>query len=110
MAELALDQAHEWVSFDDPDENRTWVFDVTFLLSHWGCIYGRGCQGVLTGPTPELMQGCCSYGAHFTDDEDVRRVEAAAATLGPDEWQFHAQGQRRGTVKTNRAGERTSRL
>ena len=63
--------AHEWVSFEDPDEQRTWRFDVTFLLSHWECIYGRGCQGVLTGPAPEMEQGCCSYGAHFTDDEDL---------------------------------------
>ena len=73
--------AHEWVSFEDPDEDRTWVFDVTFLLSGWQCIYGRGCQGVLTGPAPELEQGCCSYGAHFTDDDDVARVKAAAKTL-----------------------------
>ena len=47
----------------------------------WQCIYGRGCQGVLTGPAPELAQGCCSYGAHFTDDDDADRVEAAARTL-----------------------------
>ena len=59
--------AHEWVSFEDAEEMRTWVFDVTFLASRWTCIFGRGCQGVLTGPAPELVQGCCSYGAHFTD-------------------------------------------
>src|SRR4051812_38450153 len=72
--------AHEWISFEDPDEERTWVFDVTFLLSSWSCIFGQGCLGVLTGPAPELVQGCCSYGAHFTGPEDVARVEAAAAT------------------------------
>ena len=44
------------------------MFDVTFLLSRWTCIFGDGCQGVLTGPAPELVQGCCSYGAHFTDE------------------------------------------
>ncbi|MEA2685661.1 MAG: hypothetical protein QOE93_856, partial [Actinomycetota bacterium] len=48
----------EWVSFEDEDEYRTWVFDVTFLLSRWSCIYGHGCQGVLTGPAPEKEQGC----------------------------------------------------
>ena len=46
--------AREWVSFEDPDEERTWVFDVTFLTSNWTCIYGNGCQGVLTEPAPEL--------------------------------------------------------
>jgi hypothetical protein len=81
--------AHDWVSFPDPREDRTWVVDVTFLLSRWRCIFGDGCQGVLTGPAPELMQGCCSYGAHFIDDEDVERVVAAAATLTPEDWQFH---------------------
>src|SRR4051794_34036749 len=30
---------HEWVSFDDPDADRTWVFDVTFLASNWTCIF-----------------------------------------------------------------------
>ena len=66
---------HEWVSFPDPDEDRTWVFDVTFLESNWTCIYGQGCQGVLTGPAHELVQGCCSYGAHFTGKTDVKRVD-----------------------------------
>ncbi len=100
----------EWVSFDDAHEQRTWVFDVTFLLSRWTCIFGRGCQGVLTGPAPELMHGCCDYGAHFTGPDDEARVEAAAATLGPEEWQFRAQGRRRGVVKTTRAGERMTRI
>jgi hypothetical protein len=100
----------EWVSFEDGTELRTWVFDVTFLLSRWTCVFGRGCQGVLTGPAPELVQGCCSYGAHFTDEDDVARVEKAAATLGPEEWQFRAQGRRRGVVKTTAGGERVTRM
>ena len=91
-----LQDAHEWVSFEDPDEDRTWMVDVTFLLSNWRCVFGDGCQGVLTGPAPELVQGCCSYGAHFTDDDDVARVEEAAAVLSPEEWQFHDKGHRKG--------------
>jgi hypothetical protein len=102
--------AHEWVSFEDPEEERTWVFDLTFLLSPWTCIFGQGCQGVLTGPTPELEQGCCSYGAHFTDDEDKERVEAAAATLTADQWQFQRQGRQRGVVLKQRDGTWRSRL
>jgi hypothetical protein len=102
--------AHEWVSFEDPGEHRTWVFDVTFLTSPWTCIFGRGCQGVLTGPAPELVQGCCSYGAHFTDDEDIARVEAAAARLTAAEWQHLRQGRTRGIWKTERSGERVTRM
>ena len=100
----------EWVSFDDDEENRTWVFDVTFLLSGWTCIFGRGCQGVLTAPAPELVQGCCSYGAHFTDADDVARVEAAAATLESSQWQFRRQGRSRGVWRTTRQGEMVTRL
>ncbi|MGH9226616.1 MAG: hypothetical protein ACRD2W_23160 [Acidimicrobiales bacterium] len=100
----------EWVSFEDAHEQRTWVFDVTFLLSRWTCVFGHGCQGVLTGPTPELVQGCCSYGAHFTGEEDAARVEAAAATLSAEDWQFRAAGRRRGVLKTNRSGEVVTRM
>jgi hypothetical protein len=101
---------HEWVSFEDGAEARTWVFDVTFLLSRWRCIYGQGCQGVLTGPAEELVQGCCSYGAHFTDDDDVTRVKAAAKTLTDNDWQFAATGRRGGVVRTQPDGTRVSRL
>ena len=87
--------AHEWVSFPDTEEERTWMFDVTFLESNWTCIFNRGCQGVLTGPAEELVQGCCSYGAHMTSGKDARRVERAARSLTPEQWQFFRQGQPR---------------
>ena len=111
----APDGAHEWMSFPDPDDERTWLFDVTFLESNWTCIFGRGCQGVMTGPAPELVQGCCSYGAHFTGPKDARRVEAAAATLTPEQWQFWRQGQPRDgghprVVKRSAKGDLSTRL
>jgi hypothetical protein len=112
-AELDLDaaeNAHEWVSFEDPEEERTWVFDVTFMLSHWGCIFGRGCQGVLTEAAPELVQGCCSYGAHFVDAADRRRVERVAKTLTDEQWQFRRKGLERGIIKQNKKGESMTRL
>jgi hypothetical protein len=104
------EDAHEWVSFEDPDEERIWVFDVTFLTSPWTCIFGNGCLGVLTGPTPEMEQGCCSYGAHFTDDEDAARVEAAAQTLTAEQWQFRSKGLKRGVLRTTKKGDTVSRL
>lgn len=85
------------------------MFDATFLESNWTCIYGQGCPGILTGPAPELELGCCSYGAHFVDKNDVRRVERAAATLTDEEWQFRHRA-RNGVTKTNRRGERVTRL
>jgi len=97
------DDAHEWVSFGDPDEDRTWVIDVTFLASAWKCIYFEGCQGVLTGPAAELVEGCCSYGAHLSDNKDARRVQAAAARLTPSQFQHLKRARRVGVVK--RQGE-----
>src|SRR5919107_3821728 len=108
---LVRKQEHEWLSFDDPDERRHWMFDVTFLLSNWTCIFGRGCPGVLTEPTPELVQGCCSYGAHFLDEEDVARVAAAAATLTAEQWQFAKRGRGpKGFVRRTKDGELVTRL
>src|SRR5580698_5106107 len=92
--------AHEWISFEDDEEERTWVFDATFLTSNWTCIFGNGCQGVLTGPAPELVQGCCSYGAHLVDKKDARRVEKVAATLTPEEWQNH--GVKKKVIEVNK--------
>jgi hypothetical protein len=103
-----LTDTHEWISFEDDEEERTWMFDVTFLTSNWTCIFGNGCQGVLTGPAPELVQGCCSYGAHLVNKKDARRVEKAAATLTPEEWQNH--GTKKAVIHENKGGETVTRL
>lgn len=108
MTTTPLD-AHEWVSFDDDHLQRTWLLDATFLESNWTCIFGQGCQGVLTAPTPELVQGCCSYGAHFSDDADRQRVELAATRLTADQWQFRDKGAK-GTTRVSKKGEMTTRL
>ncbi len=100
---------HEWLSFEDPHEERTWVFDVTFLTSGWRCIYGCGCQGVLSEPAAELAQGCCSYGAHFVDDDDVAQVQAAAARLTAAQWQFKRRA-RGGFLAVDGEGTRTTKL
>jgi hypothetical protein len=98
--------AHEWVSFEDPDEDRTWLVDVTFLSSPWQCIFGQGCQGVLTADARDLVQGCCSYGAHFSDERDISRVRAAVDELLATEWQFAEIGRREGFLDDS--GEATT--
>ncbi len=102
---------HEYVSFDDPEEDRTWVFDLTFLTSNWSCIFGQGCPGVYDAPAPELVQGCCSYGAHFTGPEDRQHVELMAERLTAEQWQFRKESKKRGgPIKVNKQGETVSRL
>ncbi len=104
------DDSHEYLSFEDPAEERTWIFDTTFLRSNWTCIWGAGCQGVLTEAASELQQGCCSYGAHFIDAADVQTVVQTAAKLTPQNWQFHAVGAEHGWSDTEPDGTVVTRL
>ncbi len=102
---------HEWISFDDPTEDRTWVIDATFLLSSWTCIFGQGCQGVLEDDATALEQGCCSHGAHFLDDADVATVEDAVERLTDDQWQYRRSASRGGFLGSDPdSGERMTRV
>jgi len=98
------DDVHEWLSFEDPTEQRTWLFDATFLRSNWTCIFGAGCQGVLDAPAADLNQGCCSYGAHFVDDDDVANLVKHVVRLKPHQWQFHAKAKKRGFLEPDGEG------
>ena len=107
---MSTPQYREWVSFDDPDGS-TWHFDLTFLASNYGCIFGRGCPGVLTELAPEYEHGCCNYGAHIVSDEDREAVEAHIARLTSDEWQFaQVAADRGGAMRANEAGELVTEL
>lgn len=108
MTNIPVD-AHEWVTFEDPKRKREWRFDVSFLESNWTCIFGNGCKGVLTEDATDMVQGCCSYGAHFVDEKDQKRVEKAAKRLTEDQWQFKAKGAK-GTTRTKKNGEIVTRL
>ena len=105
-----FEDLHEYVSFEDPDEYRTWVFDLTFLTSSWTCIYGRGCPGVLTAPAPELEQGCCSYGAHFVDDEDHEQTKVFIDALTDEQWQFRSKGRKDGATRRTKDGQWVTRV
>ncbi len=97
---------HEWVSFEDPDEDRTWIFDLTFLTANWTCIYGRGCPGVLDGPAPELEQGCCSYGAHFTGDEPTVPTSRRRRRSSTRRVAVHQEGARSEAADLRQQGRR----
>lgn len=106
----SADDVHEWLSFEDPTEHRTWMVDATFLRSSWTCIFGAGCQGVLDADATFMEQGCCSHGAHFIDDADVQTVVAAVGRLRKRHWQFHQEGRRNGVLDTDDEGATTTRL
>lgn len=104
------DSRHEWVSFDDGDGD-TWMFDLTFLASSWTCIFGQGCLGVHETATPELGHGCCSFGSHLQDADDLARVRKAVKRLTRESWQFHDRAKKlNGPIYKNRAGETVTRV
>ena len=87
MPETPLDIARTWAEMPDPaNPGQRFRLDLTWLTSSWTCIFGSGCKGIYADRPDD---GCCTLGAHFTDDDDVQRVQAVVAELGEDEWQMH---------------------
>lgn len=84
--EIVLGFPRTWVEFTDPaDADQVIRADLTWLTSRWRCTFGAGCPGIVG----DAAVGCCSFGAHFTDADDVARVERAVARLTPRTWDRH---------------------
>jgi len=95
--EIPLDFPREWVDFTDPDDAEHVIrVDLTWLCSRWTCIFGAGCHGILRNRPDD---GCCTHGAFFTDTADSKRVRRTMRELTPENWQFHAAGQRSWTER-----------
>ena len=113
MPEVSLDIPRTWIEFVDPlrpepaetpedledgeeaeeaDLPQRFRCDITWLTSSWTCIYGSGCSGIYADRPHD---GCCTLGAHFTDDEDIERVEATVKRLTAETWQFREEGRKR---------------
>jgi hypothetical protein len=71
----------EWLTFPSPvDPDHQYRVNVSFMLSNYECIFGRGCPGLLhDGPTPDV--GCCTRGVTFYDDDDFAHVSEMVAEL-----------------------------
>ncbi len=96
-----------WVEFTDPsDPDHILRCDLTWLTSRWTCIFGRGCPGIYASRPDD---GCCTHGAHFSDEDDERRVREVSTRLGADVWQLRDDGLRRGVVETDEDGEHKTR-
>ncbi len=100
---------HRWISILD-DDGDTWLFDATFLLSSYNCIYGQGCQSIDVEVDRAEVLGCCVHGAHFVDEEDLEEVREATARLTPEQWQYQARANRKGgPFKQNKDGDWVTR-
>ncbi|WP_438948047.1 hypothetical protein, partial [Streptomyces alkaliterrae] len=105
--EVSLDHDRAWVEFADPaDEEQVFRCDLTWLTSRWKCVFGQGCEGIQAG---RASDGCCTLGAHFSDEDDERRVAEHVARLTPEQWQFHHVGTRSGWTELDDEGERKTR-
>ena len=89
--EVELDFAREWVEFYDPDNPEHLIAaDMTWLLSHWTCVFGTpACQGTVEGRPDD---GCCSHGAFISDKDDRKRLDRAVKMLTDEDWQFREKG------------------
>lgn len=86
------------------------MFDVTFLLSGFGCIYGAGCPSIDTETDLTESLGCCLHGAHFVDKDDLDEVTAAVKKLAPEEWQFRERAKAKGgPFKKTKSGDIVTR-
>ncbi|MEU3874353.1 MULTISPECIES: hypothetical protein [Streptomyces] len=105
--EVGLDFARAWVTFPDPaDDDQVFRCDLTWLTSRWHCVFGSGCQGIKAGRADD---GCCTLGAHFSDEEDEQRVAGHVARLTPEMWQFHDVGADSGWTQLDDDGDRQTR-
>ncbi len=109
LQNLPPSDGHRWVSIIDKAGDM-WLFDATFLLSGFGCIYGQGCQSIEVEPDHTETLGCCVHGAHFADKEDRENTAAYAALLTSEQWQHRQRAVRKGgAFKKNKAGDWVTR-
>ncbi|MGB8020215.1 MAG: hypothetical protein WCF04_03205 [Candidatus Nanopelagicales bacterium] len=112
MVEQPLGGARHWLEFADPagparDPEVVYRVDLTWLTSHWTCIFGRGCPGIYTDRPDD---GCCTLGAHYSDTDDQARTERFAARLTSAQWQFRDEGRARGISELDADGDPKTRI
>jgi len=75
------------VEFANPeDAGEVLRCDLTWLTSRYRCIFGSGCAGIYAD-APDV--GCCTLGAHFSDEDDETRTAGFVAQLDERLWQHH---------------------
>ena len=104
VPEVDLVFPRAWVEFADPaDDSQVFRCDLTFLTSNWMCIFGQGCRGIYADRPDD---GCCTLGAHFSDEVDEKRVRWFVRKLDRKGWQFYDAGRGNRWVEVDDDGER----
>jgi hypothetical protein len=94
-----LTLARETVTFRD-GSGWDWEFDLTFMLSHYGCIWGHGCPDTRLQHT---VRGCCADGVEIYQGEgdvpgaeDLERIRGHVEQLTDEDWQNRQVALQRG--------------
>jgi hypothetical protein len=89
----------ETVTFRDGN-GWSWEFDLTFMLSNYQCIWGRGCPDTRREHT---ARGCCVEGVEIyqgdgdtAGGEDLQMIRGRVAQLTDEDWQNRQVALRRG--------------
>lgn len=87
------------VTFRDGD-GWSWEFDLTFMLSNYQCIWGRGCPDIMLQHT---ARGCCIDGVEIytgrgdaLGHEDLKKIRARIRELTDEDWQNRRVALQRG--------------
>lgn len=108
VPELPVTFPRQWLEFADPADPEThFRCDLTWLTSRWTCIFGQGCGGI-DEDLPDA--GCCTLGAHFSDDDDQTRVLQWAERLTPPVWEQHGRFAMTDIVQEAPDGARQTRV
>ena len=89
----------ETATFSDSD-GWNWEFDLAFMLSHYGCIWGCGCPDIKGQGT---ARGCCVLGVPIyrgngdqVGGEDLEMIRGRVEQLTDEDWQNREVALRRG--------------
>lgn len=89
----------ETVTFRDAN-GWSWEFDLTFMLSNYRCIWGRGCPDTRLQHT---ARGCCVEGVEIYQGggdrpgrEDLKKIRQRVKQLTDEDWQNRRVALRRG--------------
>lgn len=89
MKGLAHAGVVNWVEFPDPKNDKTtWNVNLTFLMSNWNCLYGKGCPGHFGVQSENVFPdiGCCTDGFYVRDEEDMEDIKKNIDRLTDADW------------------------